>query len=158
MSNDLSNEKIEMPFPWEKRIRCLALGIIKNREGKILVHLGNDPVKKESFYRPLGGGIEYGEKSEVAVVREFEEELGLKIRLKGAPKIFENIFTYYGRPGHEIVFIFEAEFEDSSAYQKNEFDIIEGGKVVGQAVWASREDVKREGGRLYPTGIEKFVF
>ena len=31
------------------------------RDGKILVGEGHDEVKKEAFYRPLGGGVDFGE-------------------------------------------------------------------------------------------------
>jgi 8-oxo-dGTP pyrophosphatase MutT (NUDIX family) len=40
-----------------------------------LVAHGHDSVKSEDFYRPLGGGIEFGELSEAALRREIKEEL-----------------------------------------------------------------------------------
>lgn len=158
MSETDAASEIKMPFPWKKEIRVISLGLLKNKEGKILVHLGDDPVKKEKFYRPLGGGVDYGETSEAAVIREFQEELGLKVRVKSPPRVFENIYTYYGRPGHEVVFIYEIEFEDERAYSRETFEIIENGEVSGIAAWVSREDVKREGDRLYPSGVLPFVW
>lgn len=149
---------ISPDFEWKKQIRCLALAIIRNKRGEILVHFARDPVKNENFFRPLGGGIEYGETASHAVVREFEEELGYKIRVTAAPRVFENLFTYRGRPGHEIVFLFEAEFEDPNAYDHREMDIIEKGVPSGKAIWISKSDVDREEGRLYPNGIVELVF
>ncbi|WP_460164643.1 NUDIX domain-containing protein [Pseudomonas sp. S2_F03] len=52
--------------------------------------------------------MEFGETSAQAIVREVQEELGLAItdvRLLGT---LENIFTYAGRPGHEIVQVYDA--------------------------------------------------
>ena len=61
-----------------KEIRPVVLGIaIKN--GKILVSEGYDKVKKQTFYRCLGGGIEFLETSQEALKREYKEELGIDI-------------------------------------------------------------------------------
>ena len=63
----------------------------------------------------LGGGIEFGEKRE-AIVREVQEELGLSmtnVRLLGT---LESLFIYNGKPGHEIVQVYDAMFADPSVY------------------------------------------
>lgn len=81
----------------EPRIRHLALCIFHHR-GKILVNEFVDPVKGLTLFRPLGGGIEFGERSADAIVREIREELGQPIsdlRLIGT---LESIFTYLGKP------------------------------------------------------------
>jgi len=41
------------------QIRPLAIYLFRDGD-RILVGEGNDPVKRETFYRPLGGGIEFG--------------------------------------------------------------------------------------------------
>lgn len=46
---------------------------IFQKDDSILVAEGYDPVKKDYFYRPIGGGIEYGEKSSDALIREVDE-------------------------------------------------------------------------------------
>ncbi|OOG10947.1 NUDIX hydrolase [Pseudomonas sp. C9] len=97
------------------RIRPLALCIF-HHNGKILLSEAHDPIKNRPFFRPIGGGIEFGETSAQAIVREVQEELGLAItdvRLLGT---LENIFTYAGRPGHEIVQVYDAKFVDVSVY------------------------------------------
>lgn len=38
---------------------------------------------------------------------------------------FENIFQYEGKPGHEIVMLFETEFKDPKDYDRIEIDIVE---------------------------------
>ena len=57
-------------------IRPVVLGIAK-RDNKILVSEGYDKVKNQTFYRCLGGGIEFFETSQEALVREFKEELDI---------------------------------------------------------------------------------
>lgn len=61
------------------KIRTLAIALIKNEKNQILLHEGFDSIKKEKFYRPLGGGIEFGEKGAAALVREFQEEIDREI-------------------------------------------------------------------------------
>jgi len=66
-----------------------------------------------TFYRPPGGGIEFGEHSREAVVRELREEFALAIdrddlTLLG---VAENAFEFRGDAHHEICFIYEAVVE-----------------------------------------------
>ena len=44
----------------KNRIRPLAICVFLNNN-RILVAEGYDPIKQQTFYRPLGGGIEFGE-------------------------------------------------------------------------------------------------
>ena len=61
-----------------KEIRSIVLGVaIKNN--KILVSECFDSSKNQTFYRCLGGGIEFLEKSSDALKREFKEEIGVNI-------------------------------------------------------------------------------
>ena len=64
-----------------KEIRPIVLGLaIKNN--KILVQEGFDKISEKTFYRCLGGGIEFLEKSEDALKREFSEEINIEITVK----------------------------------------------------------------------------
>ena len=87
---------------FKESIRPLVVAVIK-KEDKILVMPGYDKVKNEHFYRLPGGGIEFGETSEDALKREFREEIGAEIKIIKQIGISENIFTYEGKKGHEIV-------------------------------------------------------
>ncbi len=60
------------------QIRVLALGIIW-RGDELLLAEGYDPSKRQTFYRPLGGGVEFGERASDALIREFDEELGVDL-------------------------------------------------------------------------------
>lgn len=140
-----------------KKIRPLALALLKNKKGQMLLHKAYDSLKNETFYRPLGGGIEFHESGKIAVEREIDEELGLNVTVHKLVETFENIFIYEGKPGHEIVMLFETEFQDAKNYDRAEIDIVESGKVISQAVWRTVEEIRSEGAKLYPAGIEKVL-
>ncbi len=134
----------------ERRIRPIALAVFR-QEDRILVAEGFDPVKPQTFYRPPGGGIEFGERAEAAMLREVYEELGIRARSVGLVYVAENRFTYAGEPGHEIVFVFEAETEDPGLYALRCVAGMEG-DVPFSLVWLSLGVFSRET-PLYPDGL-----
>ena len=99
----------------EGRIRTIVLGIFLH-EDRLLVFRGDDPSRDVVFYRPLGGGIEFGERSADAFVREMREELGAELTAIRYLGMLENIFTHVGKRGHEIVLLYAARFIDPSFY------------------------------------------
>ena len=78
------------------QIRAVALCVFLNNN-RILVFEGHDPIKDETYYRPLGGGIEFGENGEAAVRREIMEELHSGIADLTHMGFLENIFMYNGK-------------------------------------------------------------
>jgi 8-oxo-dGTP pyrophosphatase MutT (NUDIX family) len=123
------------------------------RGAEILVSAAHDSVKDETYYGPLGGGIEFGEIAADAVRREMVEELGAElvdVRLLG---VLENIFTYEGRPGHEIVFVFLGRFADATLYEHDELRWTESDGTQWVATWMPLEHFAPGGPPLYPTGL-----
>lgn len=105
-----------MPFETEK-IRVMALGIFKHDE-HILVIAGYDKKKDEHFFRLPGGGIDFGETSEEALRREMKEEFGCEISKLKLLQAQENLFTYEGHRGHEIIFLYEGILPDQKMHQE----------------------------------------
>jgi NUDIX domain. len=60
------------------QIRALVLCLFRDQD-RILVFRDHDSMKQSDYYRPLGGGIEFGETSREALIREMREELGAEI-------------------------------------------------------------------------------
>lgn len=134
------------------RIRPLALAIIQ-RDDKILVQVGFDSKKNERFYRLPGGGIEFGETGLEALKREYMEEFGTGIDNIEFLGFLENIFTFEGKNGHEIVMVYKADLENESLYDKKEIKILDNDGAC--AIWENIEVLKD--GHFYPDGIKRFV-
>ena len=136
-----------------REIRPIVLGVaIKN--GKILVSESIDSVKNQSFCRCLGGGIEFCETSEMALKREYMEELGIPISVKNLIKVVENIFEYEGKNAHEIVFLYEINIDDK--YYKDEYKAVEDGKDF-VAKWVDISEFVKGNKIIYPTNIITFL-
>jgi 8-oxo-dGTP pyrophosphatase MutT (NUDIX family) len=132
-------------------IRNIAICKIE-KDDHIFVLEGYDPKKDETFYRPIGGGIEFGELAKEAAVREFQEELNTNIVVGGNFQVFENIFEFNGKPGHEVVFILDATFEDSTFYEHREFVGNEGSNTF-KALWMHIDEFTSGRKILYPEGF-----
>lgn len=137
-------------------IRTLALALIRNNNDQYLYHEAFDSVKNEKFYRPLGGGIEFGEYGSEALKREFQEEIQQEVVVGELVNTFENIFVYEGKKGHQIILLYQAKFSDENNYSKT-FEINENGKIIGNAVWKSLDEIKNEGAKLYPDGLMDLI-
>lgn len=134
------------------KVRAIAVCVLQNR-GAIFVFEGHDQTKGETFYRPLGGTIEFGEHSSQTVLREFREEINSEIKNLEYLGAFENIFIHEGQPGHEIVLVYKGDFADASMYERqyiwgNEDD---GGQF--KALWKPLADFSSGQAPLYPEGL-----
>ncbi len=133
-------------------IRALAICLFRH-DDRILVAEFYDPSKRQTFYRPLGGGIEFGEYARDALTREIREELGAEIADVRYLGTLENIFVYNGRRGHEVVFVFDAAFVDQSIYGRAQLDGIEDDATALKVAWKSLEYFHQRNAPLYPDGL-----
>ncbi|MCX5658820.1 MAG: NUDIX hydrolase [Planctomycetota bacterium] len=116
-------------------IRVTALCLFRDG-GRILVAEEPAAPGQPRFARPLGGGVEQGETSRAAIAREIREELGQAVTSLRLLGVLENLFTYQGKSGHEIVFVYDGRFVDESVYRLPELPIVEAGHA-SPAVWRS---------------------
>jgi 8-oxo-dGTP pyrophosphatase MutT (NUDIX family)/putative intracellular protease/amidase len=142
-------------FP-EGRLRPIALAVLRDDQGRLLVTEGRDDAKGETFYRPPGGGIEFGETAVQAARREILEELGVEVVQAKLLGYCENIFVYEGRSGHEIIALVEARFKDPGLYAQESFVVNEAGRL-SRAVWKSPEEIRAAGQSLYPLELTNFL-
>ena len=141
-----------MTYEWANRIRPLAICVFRRDDGCILAAPGFDNVTNQRFYRPLGGEIEFGERAEDAVRREIREEVGCEVEDVRLLGVFENLFTFLGAEGHELVWSFEARLADASLYEGDSVTCDEGGSAF-EAQWVPLEAFLRGDFPLYPDGL-----
>lgn len=135
-------------------IRVLALALFRTGDA-ILVAPGHDPLSGTAFFRPLGGGVEFGESAEEALRREIREELGETVEGVTRVGVLENRFVYAGRARHEIVFVFDARFADPSIYGRAELPVSE--PDWGPARWVPTRAFRAGGARLVPEPLLALV-
>ena len=134
------------------QIRSVSLCVFLN-DNRILVFEGYDKVKDETFYRPLGGGIEFGETAEETVRRELMEEIQAEVEDVHFLGALENIFTFNGDSYHEIVMIHDGVLKESGLYEQA---VIEGEEANGdviRAIWMRLDEFGEGKSILYPNGL-----
>ena len=137
----------------EGKIRTIVLAaIVRPGDQALLVSRGYDSSKVQIFYRPLGGGIEFGETSQQALQREIQEELGVTVRPLRKLATLENIFTYESVRGHEIVIVWLAEFTDPALYLEATLPYTEGDQQ-SVALWVIPAKLQAQGIPLYPVEL-----
>ena len=138
----------------EDKIRTIVLGIFLH-EDRLLVFRGDDPARDVVFYRPLGGGIEFGERSADAFVREMREELGAEVTDVRYLGMIENIFTHAGKRGHEYVLLYAARFVDPAFYTRQAWTGDDNGLPI-PVMWKPLADF-RNGDLLVPRELLAFL-
>ncbi len=138
-----------MPDPLTGYLRVKTVCLFLHR-GRLLALEAFDPTKQQAFRVPVGGRVEFGERTIDAIEREIVEELSTGVtdlRLLG---VLENLFTFDGGQGHEIVFVYDGRFTDPSMYEKPEVAGVENGRPFA-AHWIDPLDTGDV--PLYPDGL-----
>lgn len=135
-------------------IRPIALVLIRHAD-RVLVSMGRDDVKGTSFCRPLGGGIEFGERSVEAARREIREEVGASLVNEKLLSVIENVFEYNGAPGHELLFLYSGEIVEGDILAKERIEILD--KPGTFAQWVPASDIKNGTVMMYPEGVAAFL-
>lgn len=125
--------------------------ISRPADGALLVQSDTDG-DGDPFERPLGGHIEFSERSAVAARREIIEEIGQEIENLRLLEVIENLFTLDGVAGHEIVFLYQADFVDAAAYDIEE-QVVRDEPTV-RVRWRGPDE---QTPRLVPGGISPYL-
>jgi len=133
------------------KIRVKAYAVFR-RGNEILVNEVREKDGTLKGFRIPGGHVEFGEKAFEAVQREIMEEMGVEAENYQPLPVIENVYTYNGEPGHEVIFSYTAEFKDKSLYQKESFEVFEDNGHPFTLFWL--DPVKcPEGTEVFPSGL-----
>jgi len=151
----------------ERTVRATAICVVLDAD-RIFVFGGYDKADNETFYRPLGGGIKFGETGLECIKREMLEEIGAEVVDGRYIGMLENIFSFEA-PHHQIMLVYVARFSDPGIY---EVDSLEGHEdmptsiVPGEskssenafmAHWIPLADFRDGSKPLYPDGLLELI-
>ncbi len=80
----------------ERLTRLAAYGIVTHDDEVLLVRASSRSDVPGTWWLP-GGGVEFGEHPEDAVVREVREETGLDVEVAGPPRILSDLMSVPAR-------------------------------------------------------------
>jgi 8-oxo-dGTP pyrophosphatase MutT (NUDIX family) len=138
-------------------IRPIAICVFRQRDLILVTEYIDPPPEPRLYYRPLGGAIELGEHSAQTIVREIHEELGetvTHLRLLGT---LENIYTIRGNIGHEIVQVYDGQFQNSMLYDQAELRAWEDNGEWLRVLWKQLIDFASGDPPLYPNGLYELL-
>lgn len=136
-------------------IRVVALALVRRPDTRqVLVFERHDPRRSRTYRRLVGGGVEFGETSAEAAVRELREELGATGRAVRLLGTYESVFeSRHGNRTHEVTFVHEVTV-GPEWYALDVLPDVETGRDPG--IWHDLDDPP-PGVVLYPVGVESLV-
>jgi 8-oxo-dGTP pyrophosphatase MutT (NUDIX family) len=135
-------------------IRFKSLGLHWRGNGLLAAEVMDDAGRVKGV-RPLGGTVEFGETAETAVVREFQEDLGVRLRITGPPVFMENIYVHEGSLGHEVLAIFDVAFPPDAFADETRIEFREDDGVTCFAEWFDIATLDLPGrAKLFPEGLK----
>jgi ADP-ribose pyrophosphatase YjhB (NUDIX family) len=139
------------------RIKLKALAVLVNgpRTHHLVARKEDSTATPAGFHRLLGGNVEFGELVAECVAREILEETGREFVVTALLGHLENVFTFEGRPGHEVDFVFSGHADLDDLVPPEGGWMIEGDERF-PVEWRPVEDSAVEI-PLYPTGSGELV-
>ncbi|KEO84450.1 hypothetical protein EL26_04955 [Tumebacillus flagellatus] len=129
-----------------RRFNHRSTGIVVH-DGYVLLHR----LEKDDFWSLPGGRIEIMEPSNVTIVREFMEELGVEVRVDRMLWVSENFFEIDGMPYHETAFYYLLHLTDENHPLLNK-DVVHRGIETDVHLLYKWFPIDRlEGERVYPS-------
>ncbi len=139
----------------EARIRFKALGLPWRGDRLLAAEVLDDDGRVKGV-RPLGGSVAFGETAQDAVIREFQEELGVTVEIVEPLFFLESLYTHHGQTGHEIVALFEIRLPEGCLSDEEPIEFYEDNGAPCRAAWFDLDALDRPGGpELYPAGLKE---
>ena len=134
--------------------------IFSYRVGGILVENGKILLQRDKWgnHAVIGGHVSFMEQAKDTLVREFMEELQVKIGVDELLAVNENFFMWGDKPCHQVHFYYAVHLEDDTFFREGEIsgvDELEDLRVELDFVWVPLEELKHIS--VYPRGIERLL-
>jgi ADP-ribose pyrophosphatase YjhB (NUDIX family) len=97
-----NNNRVMITFDKKGTRFNYRVAAVMLHQGRVLLHRGEN----DSFWALPGGRVEVMEDAATAIVREMEEELGIRTEVERLLWIAENFFVHEGVAYHEICLYF----------------------------------------------------
>ena len=96
---------------------------------------------KDEYYSLIGGRVNYFEDTKDALIRECEEEIGIKLDKNDLKLIdvVENFFIYNETKFHELLYIYKIE-NNTELLNKDNFKTLDKDECINK--WFSKDDIK----------------
>ena len=137
-----------MPHPY---IRATALALVLWRDHLLANRYAH---ADGAYYRPLGGGINFGERARDALHRELRDEIDRSVEIVEQIGVSENIFELDGEPGHQLMFEFIVRWPDGE--EPADLAPMVGSEDNGEPIdahWLPLDRVCAGDYTLYPDGL-----
>jgi len=119
-----------------KRVRVRACGLCwKDHKLMMVNHVG---LRRENFWAPPGGGVEFGQSAEETVIREFEEETGMQVAIGR----FLFVCEFINDPLHAIELFFEVLHISGDAVVGMDPETAGSSPTINDARWMSWPAIK----------------
>ncbi len=134
-----------------RRVR-VALCVVRRDDGALLVARRLRRGQAATLLPAAGRRDRVRRTAAEAARRELSEEIGAEVTDLRLITTLENLFTYRGTQGHELVWAFEGRFADASMYE-TEVVICDEGGANFEAHWVPLDVFVRGEAPLYPDGL-----
>ncbi len=125
----------EIPEIYTNRTRIRVCGLCWRGEKLLMVnHRG---LSAGNFWAPPGGGTEFGETAQDALVREFREETGVDV----APTRFQFVCEYIQQPLHAIELFFAVDYLKGEAIKGNDPESDTENQIITDVKYMSMEEI-----------------
>lgn len=120
------------------RLRVRVCGIcIQDHKVLMLSHRGIGST--DTFWCPPGGGVQFGETTHQALIREFKEETGVEIEISRL--LFVNEFMQ--PPLHALELFFEVKIIGGKIQMGIDPEMLSSQQIIQDLRWMSIEDIKK---------------
>lgn len=119
-----------------KKLRLRACGLCVREESLLLINHAS--LTSRDFWAPPGGGVEFGETAEACIIREFQEEAGLEV------KVGKFLFAceFIKEPLHAIELFFEVSWLGGKLTVGTDPEMDPAHQILLEARFISWEEIK----------------